>query len=58
LDLDEGSNGLKEERTGVEQIWRRDAEYYGPFRNKITFYPIIEGAYVNTNNWYREETDM
>jgi hypothetical protein len=28
------------------------------FRNKITFYPVIEGAYVNTKNWYREETDM
>jgi ribosomal protein S14 len=31
---------------------------YGQFRNKITFYPIIEGAYVNTKNWYREETDL
>jgi hypothetical protein len=30
---------------------------YGQFRNKITFYPIIEGAYVNTKNWYREETE-
>jgi hypothetical protein len=31
---------------------------YGQFRNKITFYPVIEGAYVNTKNWYREETDV
>jgi hypothetical protein len=31
---------------------------YGQFRNKITFYPVMEGAYVNTKNWYREETDM
>jgi hypothetical protein len=31
---------------------------YGQFRNKITFYPVIKGAYVNTKNWYREETDM
>jgi hypothetical protein len=31
---------------------------YGPFWNKITFYPVIEGAYVNTKNWYREETDL
>jgi hypothetical protein len=31
---------------------------YGQFRNKITFYPVIEGAYVNTKNRYREETDM
>jgi hypothetical protein len=30
----------------------------GQFRNKITFYPVIEGAYVNTKNWYREETDL
>jgi hypothetical protein len=29
---------------------------YGQFWNKITFYPVIEGAYVNTKNWYREET--
>jgi hypothetical protein len=31
---------------------------YGQFWNKITFYPVIEGAYVNTKNWYREETDL
>jgi hypothetical protein len=31
---------------------------YGQFRNKITFYPIIEGAYVKTKNWYRKETDL
>jgi hypothetical protein len=31
---------------------------YGQFRNKITFYPVIEGAYVNTKNWYREETGL
>jgi hypothetical protein len=31
---------------------------YGQFRNKITFYPVIEWAYVNTKNWYREETDL
>jgi hypothetical protein len=31
---------------------------YGQFRNKITFYPIIEGAYVNTKNWYKKETDL
>jgi hypothetical protein len=30
----------------------------GQFRNKITFYPVIEGAYVNTKNWYNEETDL
>jgi hypothetical protein len=31
---------------------------YGQFRNKITFYLVIEEAYVNTKNWYREGTDM
>jgi hypothetical protein len=31
---------------------------YGILWNKITFYPVIEGAYVNTKNWYRGETDM
>jgi hypothetical protein len=31
---------------------------YGQFWNKITFYPVIEGAYVNTKNWYREKTDL
>ena len=30
----------------------------GQFRNKITFYPEIEGACVNTKNWYKGETDM
>jgi hypothetical protein len=27
-------------------------------RIKSSFYSIIEGAYVNTKNWYREETDL
>jgi hypothetical protein len=36
----------------------RTLSIYGQFRNKITFYPVIEGAYVNTKNWYREDTDM
>jgi hypothetical protein len=31
---------------------------YGQFWNKITFYPVIERAYVNTKNWYRKETDL
>jgi hypothetical protein len=31
---------------------------YVQFQNKITFYPVIEGAYVNTKNWYRKETDL
>jgi hypothetical protein len=36
----------------------RTLSIYGQFRNKITFYPVIEGAYVNTKNWYKEETDL
>jgi hypothetical protein len=36
----------------------RTVSIYGQFQNKITFYPVIEGAYVNTKNWYRKETDM
>jgi hypothetical protein len=36
----------------------RTLSIYGQFWNKITFYPIIEGAYVNTKNWYRKETDL
>jgi hypothetical protein len=36
----------------------RTLSIYGQFRNKITFYPVIEGAYVNNKNWYREETDL
>jgi hypothetical protein len=31
---------------------------YGQFQNKITFYPVIEGAYVNTKNLYRKESDL
>jgi hypothetical protein len=31
---------------------------YSQFRNKITFYRVIEGAYVNTKNWYRKGTDL
>jgi hypothetical protein len=36
----------------------RTLSIYGQFRNKITFYPVTEGAYVNTKNWYRKETDL
>jgi hypothetical protein len=36
----------------------RTLSIYGQFQNKITFYPVIEGAYVNTKHWYREETDL
>jgi hypothetical protein len=36
----------------------RTLSIYGQFWNKIIFYPVIEGAYVNTKNWYREETDL
>jgi hypothetical protein len=36
----------------------RTLSIYGQLWNKITFYPVIEGAYVSTKNWYREETDL
>jgi hypothetical protein len=36
----------------------RTLSIYGQFRNKITFYPVIEGEYVNIKNWYREETGL
>jgi hypothetical protein len=58
LDLSENSNGLKEERTGVERIWPEDVEHLWsiPVSNHIN--PVIEGAYVNTKNWYRKEIDL
>jgi hypothetical protein len=31
---------------------------YSQFQNKITFYSVIEGAYVNTKNWYRKGTNL
>jgi hypothetical protein len=40
-------------RFGLETL-----SIYGQFQNKITFYPVIEGAYVNTKNWYRKETNL
>jgi hypothetical protein len=40
-------------RFGLETL-----SIYGQFQNKITFYPVIEEAYVNTKNWYRKETDL
>jgi hypothetical protein len=58
LHLDEGSNGLKEEERVLNRFGPGTLSIYGQFRNKITFYPVIEGAYVNTKNWYNEETDM
>jgi hypothetical protein len=45
-------------------VWRRKEQVlnrfglrtfsiYGQFWNKIILYPVIEGAYVNTKNWYK-----
>jgi hypothetical protein len=39
LDLDGGSDGLRGERTGVEQIQFEDAGDWSQFQNKITFIP-------------------
>jgi hypothetical protein len=36
----------------------RTLSIYGQFQNKIIFYPVIEGAYVNSKNWYRKENDL
>jgi hypothetical protein len=58
LDLDGGSNGLRRRRIGVEQIQFEDVGGWSQFRNKITFYPVIVGAYVNTKIWYRKESDL
>jgi hypothetical protein len=58
LNLDEDSDGLRRERIGVEQIQFGGVGNWSQFRNKITFYPVIEGAYVNTKIWYRKESDL
>jgi hypothetical protein len=42
----------------LNEFGLRTLSIYGQFQNKITFYPVIEGAYVNTKHWYREETDL
>jgi hypothetical protein len=39
LDLDGGSDGLRGERIGVEQIQLEHAGNWSQFRNKITFIP-------------------
>jgi hypothetical protein len=58
LDLGENSNGLREEKRVLYGFGLETLSIYGQFRNKITFYPVIEGAYVNTKNWYGKETDL
>jgi hypothetical protein len=58
LDLGENSNGLKEEKRVLNGFGLETLSIYGQFRNKITFYLVIEGAYVNTKNWYRKGTDL
>jgi hypothetical protein len=57
-DLGECSNGLREKRTGVEPIRPEDAEYLWSIPEKNHSYPVIEGAYVNTKNWYMKENDL
>jgi hypothetical protein len=58
LDLGENSHGLKEKRTGVERIRFGDVEHLWSIPEKNHFCPVIEGAYVNTKNWYKKETDL
>jgi hypothetical protein len=58
LDLSEDSKGLRRKERVLNGFGSETLSIYNQFRNKITFYPVIEGAYVNTKNWYRKETDL
>jgi hypothetical protein len=58
LDLGENSNSLKGKERVLNGFGLEMLSIYGQFRNKITFYPVIEGAYVNIKNWYRKETNL
>jgi hypothetical protein len=58
LNLDEDSDGLRREGIGVEQIQFGGVGNWSQFRNKITFYPVVEGAYVYTKIWNRKESDL
>jgi hypothetical protein len=58
LDLSEDSNGWSRKERVLNGFSSETLNIYSQFRNKITFYPVIEGAYVNTKNWYRKDTDL
>jgi hypothetical protein len=58
LDLSEDSNGLRSKERVLNGFGSETLSIYSQIRNKITFYPVIEGAYVNTKNWYRRETGL
>jgi hypothetical protein len=58
LDLSEDSNSLQEEKCVLNGFSLETLSIYGQFWNKITFYPVIEGAYVNTKIWYMKEIDL
>jgi hypothetical protein len=38
-------------KNGVEQIWLEDVERLWSIPELNHFYPVIEGAYVNTKKW-------
>jgi hypothetical protein len=42
----------------VEWIYLRDVGHLWSIPEENHFYPVIEGAYVNTKNWYRKGTDL
>jgi hypothetical protein len=58
LDLSKDSNGWRRKERVLNGFSLEMLSIYSQFRNKNTFYPVIEGAYVNTQNWYRKETDL
>jgi hypothetical protein len=58
LDLSEDSNGWRRKERVLNGFSSETLSIYSQFRNKITFYPVIEGAYVNIKNWYRKESDL
>jgi hypothetical protein len=58
LDLGENSNGLREGKTSVERIRFEDVEHLWSIPEQNHIYLVIEGAYVNTKNWYTKESDL
>jgi hypothetical protein len=58
LDLSEDSNGWRRKERVLNGFSSEMLSIYSQFRNKITFHPVIEGAYAKTKNWYRKEADL
>jgi hypothetical protein len=58
LHLSEDSNGWRRKERVLNGFSLETLSIYSQFRIKSLFYPVIEGAYVNTKNWYRKGTDL